>query len=139
MKRALVGLSVLSALAAAVPARAATYQGHVDLGVNHPAVPRLLYPMNNGTVGYVIKLNPQNVSDRIYTLTRLQAGTGIENPDVYWYTGTSSQIGDPCTIKVNSDTPTVETGWVCPGPSQNASWAIVVVRVGLFTRFSLSY
>lgn len=143
MKRALVGLSVLSALAAAVPARAFYEEGRVDVGVNHPRVAQTVYqnaPMFNGLVGYAMSLRSDTgISDVRYTLTRRQGPTGLENPDVFFYTGTRTTWGGPCDIPTDiQENGSVETGTVCPGPKR-AFWAVVVLRAGAFVRFSLAF
>lgn len=133
-------MSALSLPAAAAP----PYSGRVEVGVTAPAIPAASYRYtgaNDRLTGDVFKLSPAADGKR-YTLQLVSGATGIENPDVYFYTaGEGGGIGSVCTVDAaDADGGRLETGTICPHPGEAAAWAVVVLRAGgARAAFTFSY
>lgn len=140
MKRSIVLLVAALALTA-VPARAdQTITGTIRVGALSPTPARLAYNLatsNNGTVGFVFALPPGSDGKR-YTLKRTAGPTGVEDLDAYFYTHLNSDMGACDTGQDLKETGSTETGTICPHVSQQGAWAIIVIKAGLNTTFSLT-
>lgn len=141
MKRPAV-LALAFVLVCAVPARAEVVPNHdgtVSLPVLTPQVARVAYAAGvpNRVVADVFKL-PVAADGRMYTLKLTGGATGFENPDVYFYQGTDTTIGDICTTDAHESDPKTETGTICPRAQDHVAWAVVVLRAGAQASFTLS-
>lgn len=129
------------ALLGAVPARAEIFShtGAVSVSIVSPQAARIarVAGVPNGVVADVFAL-PASADGRTYTLKKTGGATGLENPDVYFYQGTDTAIGDGCTTDAYESDPATETGTVCPRTQDKAAWAIVLLRVGAQATYTLT-
>jgi hypothetical protein len=145
MKR-IAACSALVMLAFIAPAHAATpysYKGSVLLPAGiAPTAARGLHNItksNDHIVADIFRL-PADADGKFYTLKTTAGLTTLENPDVYFAIAAAN--GDPgtlCTQDYHEPDPKTETGSICPKATEQAAWAIVVLRIGAASGFTFSY
>jgi len=136
MRRNLVALSMLAALAAGPPAHARPVTGTVRLAVVTATIPRTMYTSfgENGLTGYVFEL-PNGSSGKTFTLSLVEGATGREDLDAWFYSDLRG-TGTICNRDARQQG-TTETGTVtCSGA--RTIWAVVTLASGANARFSFS-
>lgn len=116
-----------------------TYEGDVVVVAPGPASARTVYAVDegwNGTLGFVVRLNPSVQEGSAYRVRTL-SGLPLTNFDVYFYRALGGLDPDSSDICFQSPdepvSPSEDTGTVhC-----EAKWAVVVLASGGDARFRL--